>query len=138
MVSKSIINRIYLLFLISFSIEVFAVDKNKLDVCSNKPNCVSSLDKRNDFNIKPLPQMDISALKKIVLKMPGAKLSSESDNFLHIIFTSKLFRFKDDVKFVLSGSKVDISSKSRAGHSDLGVNRKRVERIRKLIDEGSR
>ncbi len=105
-----------------------------IDKCSSKPNCVSSNDNRDEFYIKPLPLIKIENLKKIVLNLPGAKLVSETDSFLHIVFTSKLLKFKDDIKFEISGDKIEVSSQSRTGYSDLGVNRKRVEQIRQSIE----
>jgi uncharacterized protein (DUF1499 family) len=47
----------------------------------------------------------------------------------HAEFTSALFRFVDDVEFLLDDSTrtIHLRSASRIGNSDLGVNRKRVE-----------
>jgi uncharacterized protein (DUF1499 family) len=41
-------------------------------------------------------------------------------------------RFVDDVEFLLDEGKsvIHVRSASRVGHSDLGVNRKRIEAIR--------
>ncbi|MBN2243722.1 MAG: DUF1499 domain-containing protein [Acidobacteria bacterium] len=48
-------------------------------------------------------------------------------------YTSRLFRFVDDVEFYLDDERkvIDFRSASRTGYSDLGVNRKRMETIRK-------
>jgi len=47
--------------------------------------------------------------------------------------------FVDDLEFLSEPSKgvIQVRSASRMGHSDLGVNRSRVERIRKLWNQGS-
>ncbi|MDQ6965890.1 MAG: DUF1499 domain-containing protein, partial [Mariprofundaceae bacterium] len=57
------------------------------------------------------------------------------DDYLHATFTSRLFRFVDDVELHRDAASgvVHIRSASRVGHSDFGVNRKRVEVIRKLL-----
>jgi uncharacterized protein (DUF1499 family) len=56
----------------------------------------------------------------------------DDGRYYHAVFTSGLFRFKDDFEAVLDGSRIEIRSASRAGTSDMGQNRKRVERIRRL------
>jgi len=54
---------------------------------------------------------------------------------MRVEFTSALFRFVDDVEFYFMKKQADttiihIRSASRIGYSDLGVNRKRIEKIR--------
>jgi len=50
-------------------------------------------------------------------------------------FRSNVFRFVDDVEFLFDREKklIHVRSASRVGYSDLGVNRKRVEKIRSLF-----
>ena len=61
----------------------------------------------------------------------SAKVKKEIDQFIHVEFTSNIFRFIDDVEFYLTEQGViHFRSASRIGHSDLGVNRRRVEMIR--------
>ena len=43
--------------------------------------------------------------------------------------------FKDDVEFLLLDNTIQVRSASRAGKSDLGVNRKRIEQIRALYQQ---
>ena len=54
------------------------------------------------------------------------------ENYIHAEFTSRLFRFVDDVEFCFDDDHktIHLRSASRTGYSDLGVNRKRIERIR--------
>jgi len=54
-------------------------------------------------------------------------------------FRSPLFSFTDDVECRLDAAahQIEIRSASRAGHSDLGANRKRVEAIRTAFAAGS-
>jgi uncharacterized protein (DUF1499 family) len=51
-------------------------------------------------------------------------------------FRSRFFRFIDDVEFlfVRQTQVVHVRSASRLGYSDFGVNRKRIEKIRLLMD----
>ncbi|HAK45752.1 MAG TPA: hypothetical protein DCO79_07530 [Spirochaeta sp.] len=63
---------------------------------------------------------------------------AEDDEYIHAVYTSKIFRFKDDVEFAFRKSGdgsiiVDIQSRSRIGYSDMGVNRNRMEEIRKTL-----
>ena len=56
----------------------------------------------------------------------------QDPNYIHAVYTSTLFRFKDDLEVVLNTEHIDIRSASRAGSSDLGKNRQRVEKLRQL------
>jgi uncharacterized protein (DUF1499 family) len=78
-------------------------------------------------------------MRGIILSMPRAKIVSSSEDYIHAEFRSKLFRFVDDVEFYFDAPRklIDFRSASRVGHSDLGVNRKRMEEIReKFIASG--
>jgi uncharacterized protein (DUF1499 family) len=62
------------------------------------------------------------------------------ENYIHAEFTSLVFRFVDDVEFLFSQERdgevsIDIRSASRVGHSDFGVNRKRMEDIRGKLNK---
>jgi len=62
-----------------------------------------------------------------------------NETALHAVAVSALFRFQDDVELRLEplAGRIDVRSASRLGHSDLGVNRRRVERLRAaLIERG--
>lgn len=67
----------------------------------------------------------------IINSMPRATVVSASETRIESEFRS-LLGFVDDVLFVISsdGQVVHVRSASRKGTWDLGVNRKRVERIR--------
>ena len=56
--------------------------------------------------------------------------------YLRAEFRSRLFRFVDDVELLVDpeAARIEIRSASRVGHSDLGVNRKRVEVIRAAFE----
>jgi uncharacterized protein (DUF1499 family) len=96
------------------------------------PNCVSSRADAADrvHHIAPLSGADLAAVKAVVAGMPRTRIKEEADGYLHVIFTSGLFRFKDDVQFEQEGDVVHVRSASRVGFGDLGANRKRVEAIR--------
>lgn len=107
--------------------------------CPSTPNCVSSRESDAEHRIDPLPftgtgRDAIIRLKKIVRTLPRTAIITDSGTYLHIEFTSAVFRFVDDVEFLADDDAkvIHVRSASRIGRSDLGVNRKRIERIRRL------
>ena len=54
-----------------------------------------------------------------------------TDRYLYAEFQTLVFRFTDDVEFLVdeTNDRVDFRSASRVGYSDLGVNRKRMTTI---------
>jgi uncharacterized protein (DUF1499 family) len=75
-------------------------------------------------------------LKAAVHSLNRTKLVEENETYLHYEFTSFLFRFVDDVEFLFDDDTktVHFRSASRTGYGDLGVNRRRMEQIRSLIE----
>lgn len=75
-------------------------------------------------------------LEKAVLAEPRTVIVDRRDLYLRAESTSLIFRFVDDLEFeVVPGQmKVDVRSASRVGYWDLGVNRRRIERIRQRFD----
>jgi uncharacterized protein (DUF1499 family) len=65
--------------------------------------------------------------------MKRSEIVTAENNYIHATFTSFLFRFVDDVEFSFDDETkvINVRSASRTGYSDLGVNRRRVEEIRK-------
>jgi uncharacterized protein (DUF1499 family) len=53
---------------------------------------------------------------------------------LYAEFRTPLMRYVDDVEFFFDGALVHVRSCSRLGRRDFGANRKRVERLRALIE----
>ena len=110
-----------------------------LVACPNKPKCVCSEDCAGDSYVEPLRVYGSMAeqwkvLKNVIHEM-GGKLEEADDYFLHATFQSKLFRFTDDVicrQDTVTNS-IQIRSSSRVGYSDFGINRKRVEKLRKKL-----
>lgn len=71
-------------------------------------------------------------LRQAVLAAGSATFVVEEDTYWHLEFRSRIFRFVDDVEFLFDpqAGLIHVRSASRMGHSDMGVNRKRVEKIR--------
>jgi len=109
----------------------------KLAPCPSSPNCVSSQSPDDAHRIAPLTYSGraADAMKKltaIIQTFPRTSVITVSDSYLHAEFTSALFRFVDDVEFLVDNTAkvIHVRSASRMGYSDLGVNRKRIEQIR--------
>ncbi|OGH01603.1 MAG: hypothetical protein A2600_11665 [Candidatus Lambdaproteobacteria bacterium RIFOXYD1_FULL_56_27] len=112
----------------------------RLALCGNKPNCVCSFETRPEFQVAPLklalPEQNRFAPVKAVLGRIGEhKLAAEGPNYLHVVFVSRWFRFKDDLEFLYLPDQqiLHLRSASRVGYGDLGVNRKRTETLRALL-----
>ncbi len=113
----------------------------QLAPCPSSPNCVSTQAHDQDHAIKPLRYQKSKAeakqvVKDSILSLPRTKLVEEDETYLHYEFTSLLLRFVDDVEFLFADETktIHFRSASRTGHSDFGVNRRRMEEIRKLVE----
>lgn len=116
--------------------------------CPTSPNCVSSRSKDRDHHVEPFPMAVApeeawAALKRAVGSEPRTRLVEEDKErwYLRAEARSRLFRFVDDVEFQLVPEErlVYVRSASRVGYWDLGVNRRRVERLREAFErEGLR
>lgn len=99
---------------------------------NDRPNCVSSLGTGRQF-FPPWGYSVTSAQAKRLIadelqQIPRAQIVAEEHNYLHATFTSKLFKFVDDVEFVIDDASkfVHFRSRSRVGYYDLGANKKRM------------
>ncbi len=110
----------------------------RLPSCPSSPNCVSSQADNPAQQIQPFPlkvdaARSLSALRRLIEKLPGARVVEIQPDYLQTEFTSRILRFVDDVEFLLDpeANVVHVRSASRKGYWDFGANRKRVEQIRR-------
>ncbi|MDH5408783.1 MAG: DUF1499 domain-containing protein [Gammaproteobacteria bacterium] len=109
---------------------------NQLQACPSSPNCVCSEFSAGDAYINPLEysiaRKDVWQDIKTVIKSTGGEILQGDEQYLHAIYVTPLMRYVDDVEFRLDMDHhvIHIRSASRVGRSDMGANRKRVERIR--------
>lgn len=106
--------------------------------CPDSPNCVSTRSRDPGRAMSPLPYLksaeeSMERLVAIVREMKRATIISATPSSLHVEFRSALFRFIDDVEFVLDDSArlIHFRSASRTGYYDFGVNRRRMKDISK-------
>ncbi len=118
------------------------VKDGKLAACPDKPNCVSSMTEDKSHFIDPFAYSGSSekvkdVLLEIIKSQDRTKIISVSENYIHAEFRSKLFRFVDDVEFLIDDMNklIHVRSASRTGYSDMGVNGKRIESLRVIFNE---
>ena len=107
--------------------------------CPNSPNCVSSESREDSSQCEPFQFQgsadEAMAKLKAVVQELGGSIKQDQGGYLWAVFTSRIFRFKDDVEFRLVEEEnlIHVRSASRVGYSDLGVNRRRVNRLREAF-----
>jgi uncharacterized protein (DUF1499 family) len=118
-----------------FPVEHHPSDLNPLPVCSDSPNCVR-LSVPFEADSTTLMTSCITVLEEM-----GAETIDSDSQTLQIdaVFQIALLGFRDDFSVRLSDDDsagktiLHLSSRSRDGHSDLGVNRRRVNKFIKSV-----
>jgi uncharacterized protein (DUF1499 family) len=86
-------------------------------------------------------------LKTVMLRAQGTAVAAESADSLHVVVTTPVFRFRDDVRVQFipvapQQSSFALYSASRIGYWDLGANRRRledwVEQTRRALESRNR
>jgi uncharacterized protein (DUF1499 family) len=114
----------------------------RLSPCPSSPNCVSSDAQDEAHRIDALqlaadPAKVWTALKETLAVRPRTRIVTVTEDYLHAQEKSRIFGFVDDIEFHLRSAEriIAVRSASRVGYSDFGVNRKRVEKIRRVLRE---
>ena len=117
------------------------VQNGKLADCPESPNCVCSQAEDPAHAIAPLQMKKGLAetradLRQVLTEMRGAKVVEESSNYLRLEFTTPLLRYVDDLELLFDPERkaIQVRSASRVGRSDLGLNRRRVEELRRRFE----
>ena len=109
--------------------------------CPNRPNCVCSRCSRSDarprHRIEPFavtgdPAAAFRRLKDLVAVTPRTVIVTATEDRLHAVCRSRL-GFADDLECRLCSTArvIHVRSASRIGYYDFGVNRTRVEELRR-------
>jgi uncharacterized protein (DUF1499 family) len=124
--------------------EELGASQGELAPCPDKPNCVSSFAEDADHHVDAFVIVGTSlaawqGLQSILEAESNVEIVSKRDGYIHAVYTSTLMRYRDDVEFLMREREGEIAlrSASRVGHSDMGVNRDRIETIRKELAEKS-
>lgn len=117
------------------------LQNNQLSPCPESPNCINS-EYADDsahyiaaITYQNRSVEDIIQLLQQAIAMSGGRITEYKDHYIASTYTTRLFRFVDDVEFRIDPQqqRVHIRSASRQGHSDLGANRKRVQTIKQIF-----
>lgn len=124
-----------LLLLPTFALVAVSALRQDL-ACPSTPNCVSTEAAADGQRMPPVPFTDAAdaaqaRARAALLAEPRTRLVRDEPGLLEAESKSFLFRFVDDVRIVVDADArvFRFRSASRVGHSDLGVNRKRMTRI---------
>ncbi len=114
----------------------------RLAPCPQSPNCVSSSDPMDKHYLEPLrytgdKEAAYQRLVTLIASHQRARIVAKEANYLKVEFRSAILRFVDDVEFFFPADQpvIEVRSASRVGYYDFGVNRRRVEDIRKQWNE---
>jgi uncharacterized protein (DUF1499 family) len=113
---------------------------DRISGCPDTPNCISSESRDEAHKIASLPVDSaddgvFDCLKAIVSGMNRVTVLTADRENIRVEFRS-LLGFVDDVEFRLDreNSAIQMRSASRVGYWDFGVNRRRLEEIRRNFD----
>ncbi|HSC20860.1 MAG TPA: DUF1499 domain-containing protein [Solirubrobacterales bacterium] len=119
----------------------------RLKPCPRTPNCVATgSGGRPGQRMEPIPYTNGAAararLRAILRELPRTRVVEDDldgSGYLHAEVRSALFRFVDDVELAFDDGRgqLHFRSASRLGRSDFGVNRRRMEAIRRAIEAGA-
>ena len=118
--------------------EPLGLQDGKLAPCPASPNCVATQSGVGRQRMQPLPFATTRAeaharLRAVITAMPRAQIVTDTETYLHVVFASRIFGFKDDVEFFLDEAHgvIHFRAAARLGYSDLGVNRRRMGEIKR-------
>lgn len=136
MIFVYLIGALFLMFvllgLMSQKGEAPGIVDGRLQEPGSKPNAVcSEAGTQSERAVDPIKGKLADVADAI--EATGGTITSRSDAYLSATYMSKLFKFVDDVEVRQDGDVCQIRSGSRVGYSDRGVNRKRVEAIRRAV-----
>jgi len=110
--------------------------------CPKRPNCVSTMAGEESQAIEPYrfqkPLYEAKALLiQIFSEFPRTEFVKEEADYLHFEVRSFLFQYVDDVEFWFDEATqaIHFRSAARSGYYDFGVNRKRMEDLRGMLED---
>src|SRR5919108_1386328 len=112
----------------------------RLAPCPASPSCVSSdaedgVHATHPFELAVAPAEAWRVVRSLLGDLPRTKLMTATSDYVHAECSSAVFGFVDDLELHLRPSHgiIAVRSAARHGYSDLGINRKRVEKLRALL-----
>lgn len=118
------------------------INNGYLAPCPTSPNCVVSQNGDDKHAIAPLEyHVDRDTARATLLKVlsvvPRTEVVEQTNDYIHALSQSRIFKFVDDVEFYLPADEkvIHVRSASRVGDWDLGVNHRRIEQIRLALKD---
>ena len=115
-------------------------ENDSLAGCPDSPNCVSSESSSESSNVARFkilgePKDILTQCAQLIEQELNAKTLQTNPNYFHAVVSSPVFGFKDDIELLLltDSGEIQVRSASRTGYSDMGKNRKRVEKLREIL-----
>lgn len=107
--------------------------------CPQHANCVSSLAGDDAHRVAALAYTgdDLTALSMLreVIERMGGHIEHEAPGYVHAVFTSPRLHLRDDLELlVLPEGRIELRSISRFGYGSFGINRQRVEELRRAFE----
>ena len=113
--------------------------------CPTTPNCISSMDIDRQHSFEPLSfvgsaQKAQHQMLDVLSSLKRTRVVSFKGQYIRAEAVSAVMRFVDDIEFFFNDQLklVHVRSASRIGRFDLGVNRRRMKKIRKMFSERNR
>jgi uncharacterized protein (DUF1499 family) len=114
---------------------------SRLPPCRRTPNCVSTqAPEGSSKRMDPIPYSGTLAqararMLQILRDHPRTRIVQEEPDYLKAECRSQVFHFVDDVEILFDDEarQIHFRSASRLGFRDFGVNRERMETIRKAF-----
>lgn len=145
---RNMIFSLFLILSISFMVPTTAgasslgIESNSLSPCPTSPNCIVSQNADTQHAIAPITyHVTIDKARETLLKVltvvPRTEVIKQTDNYIHAISKSRIFKFIDDVEFYFPSNEsvIHVRSSSRLGDFDFGVNRTSLEQIRLALQD---
>ena len=103
----------------------------ELKPCIQISHCV-----REEFVVENVSE-PFEGIKQIIENTPRTKIVENDGDYLHAEVTSRIMKYVDDLEVSYSpeNKKIVIRSESRVGEGDFGVNKKRVDSIKRSFFE---
>lgn len=113
----------------------------RLPPCPSAGNCVCSEDPGAAGFVPPLaaaddPHAALVRLAERLRREPRTRIRLQTADYLHAECESRLFGFVDDLELRVDKEQgvIQVRSAARLGRWDFGVNRRRVARLRRLLN----
>lgn len=122
------------------------LNNGSLMPCNDRANCaITQMVDDQRPNVEPINyscsrKTAYDLIKQIVLGLARTKIITQKPDYIHATFTSWFWHFVDDVEFYFpeNESVIHMRSASRTGTYDLGVNKRRLKKIKKIFDQKSK